>query len=129
VTIPGQVIGSLGEMVTYQTAAAGIAPDARGNDVVTFVNSVIGPCIFVPGAETEAAIGTEQVTSVDKLYLPAGTPTSPLDRVQRANGEIYEITGEAWTWSSPFTGFTGPIAVSIRRVTGATAHMTTESDA
>ena len=103
-------------------------PDARGNDVTVFANSAVGPCIFVPGAETEAAIGTEQVTSVDKLYVPAGTPSSPLDRVIRGNGEIYEVTGESSSWTSPFTGLQAPTEVSLRRVTGATAHLTTESD-
>ena len=119
--------GSYGEYVTYQTAAV-TSQDARGNDVLTFTGSSVGPCAFVPGTEAEAAIGTEQVTSTDILYMPAGTPVSPLDRILRANGEIYEITGEAWTWQSPFTGVQGPVRVSLRRVTGATAHLATETD-
>jgi hypothetical protein len=121
--------GTYGEMVTYQTAVRGLRPDARGNDVVTFTNSTVGPCAFVPGAETEAAIGTEQVTADALIYLPYGTPVSPLDRVQRANGEIYEITGESDSWSSPLTGTTGLTKALLRRVTGGTAHLTTETGA
>jgi hypothetical protein len=123
VTFPG----ALGEMVTYQTAAV-TGQDDRGNDVTGFTNSQVGPCAFVPGAEAEAAVGTEQVTSTDTLYMPPGTPVSPLDRILRGNGETYEITGEASTWSSPFTGIAAPVKVSLRRVTGATAHLASETN-
>lgn len=119
--------GAMGEYVTYLTATIS-GPDARGNDIKTFTASTVGPCAFVPGTEAEAAIGTEQVTSVDQIYMPAGTPVSPLDQIQRANGETYEITGEAWNWASPFTGIQAPTKVSLRRVTGATAHLATETD-
>lgn len=120
-------VGAFGEMVTYQHATVSMTRSARGNDVLEFTETTVGPCAFVPGTEAEAAIGTEQVTAAGELYLPSGTPVSPLDRIIRGNGETYEITGEASNWASPFTSSPGPTLVRLRRVTGATGHMTTEA--
>ena len=119
-------VGAFGEMVTYQHAVVS-GRSARGNDVVTFTETTVGPCAFVPGTEAEAAVGTEQVTAAGELYMPPGTPVSPLDRIVRGNGETYEITGEASRWASPYTSLAGPTLVRVRRVTGATGHMTTEA--
>ena len=118
--------GSRGEYVTYQTAVV-TGRSARGNDVLAFTDSTVGPCAFVPGSEAEAAVGTEQITAAGELYLPPGTPTSPLDRVIRPNGEMYEITGEQSAWASPLTLTAGPVLVRLRRVTGVTAHMSTQA--
>lgn len=123
----GTVIGTRGEYVTYMAASV-TGVDARGNDVTTFTSSTVGPCAFVPGSEAEATEGSEQTTTGALLYMPAGTPVSPLDRIQRFNGEVYEITGESNAWASPFTGTASPVQVRLRRVVGATAHLDTETE-
>lgn len=118
--------GPAGEYVTWRRGAkTGVS--ARGNDVIGFTPVSVGPCAFVPGAEAEAAVGTEQVTADAVLYAPAGTPVSPLDQVERDNGEIYQVTGELSAWSSPWTGIKSPISVRLRRVTGAAAHLGTNA--
>jgi hypothetical protein len=118
--------GGPGEYVTYQRAAI-TGRSARGNDIITFTDSTVGPVAWEPGTEAEAAIGTEQVTAGGQMYLPRGTPVAPQDRIIRENGETFEITGEGGTWTSPFTGLVGPVFVHLKRVTGATAHMSTEA--
>jgi hypothetical protein len=123
---PAQVIGTRGEYVTYLAAYVS-GQDDRGNDVTSYRASQVGPCAFVPNAEAEAMIGTRQVTSSDSIYLPAATPVSPLDRIQRQNGEVYEVVGESSPHMSPFTGLTAPLLVKLRRITGATAHLATET--
>jgi len=120
------VIGSYGEFVTY-LAASVTGTDDRGNDVLTYTSSQVGPCAFVPGAEAEVAQGTRQVTSTDQIYLPQGTPVSPLDQILRTTGEQYHVVGESNTWASPWTGIRGPVLVKLRRVTGATAMLPAES--
>jgi hypothetical protein len=120
------VLGSFGEYVSYLTASVS-GQDARGNDVLTYTPSQVGPCAFVPGAEAEAAEGTRQVTSADQIYLPQGTPVSPLDQILRTTGEQYHVVGESSTWKSPWTGTIGPVLVKLRRVTGATAMLPVES--
>lgn len=122
------IIGARGEYVTWQHAAV-TGTDDRGNDVLTFTGTTLGPCAWVPGSEVEAAIGTEQVTADAVIYLPPGTIPSPLDRIERASGEIYEVTGEPDASYSPFTGIQAPVKVSLKRVTGVTAHLSAESTA
>jgi hypothetical protein len=120
------VLGSQGEYITYLTATV-TGTDGRGNDVLTYLPSQVGPCAFVPGAETEQMEGGRQATSTDQLYLPQGTPVSPLDQIQRTTGEVYHVVGESNTWASPWTGTRGPVLVKLRRVTGATAMLPVES--
>lgn len=118
--------GPAGEWVTWRHAAV-TGTDARGNDIVTFTGTPLGPCAWVPGAEAEAAVGTEQVTAGAVLYAPPGTCPSPLDQVQRASGDVYEITGDPDASRSPFTGTRAPVKISLKRVTGVTAHLSAES--
>lgn len=115
------IVGINGLMVTWQTASDSGQRD-RGNVVLAYADSVVGPCAFVPGSEAEATQGAYQVTALSELYVPAGTPVTPLDRVIMPDGTRWQVVGQANPFQSPFTRNSGPTQVRLRRVTGATAH-------
>jgi hypothetical protein len=113
-------------MVTWETAFDSGEKD-RGNVVLAYRNSTVGPCAFVPGSEAEATQGAYQVTALADIYIPAGTPVTPQDRVIMPDGQRWQVVGQPNSWKSPFTGFQAPVQVRLRRVTGASAHTAVNS--
>lgn len=92
--------------------------DAYGNDVAGPAAELDVPgCAVAPRTSSEDVQARDQVIEGLTVWMPAGTDVRPTDRVRRA-GVLYEIDGDAGRWSSPFTGFTGPVQVSLSRVTG-----------
>jgi len=115
------VVGVNGIFVTWQTAFDSGERD-RGNVVLGYTDSQVGPCAFVPGSEAEATQGAIQVTALSEIYVPAGTPVTPQDRVILPDGTRWQVIGQANPYGSPFSGNQAPTQVRLRRVTGATAH-------
>lgn len=92
--------------------------DEYGNDVVGAATEIDVPgCAVAPRTSSEDVQARDQVIEGLTVWMPAGTDVRPTDRVRRG-GLLYEIDGEAGAWSSPFTGFRGPVQVSLTRTAG-----------
>lgn len=115
------IVGINGIYVTWESAYDSGQRD-RGNTILAYRESSAGPCAFVPGSEAEATQGAYQVTALAEIYIPAGTPVTPQDRVIMPDGQRWQVIGQPDAWKSPFSGLASPVRVRLRRVTGATAH-------
>lgn len=92
--------------------------DEYGNSVPGSPTEIDVPGAAVaPRTSTEDVQGRDQVIEGLNVWLPAGTQLRATDRM-RVRGILYDIDGEAGTWSSPFTGFAGPVQASLTRVAG-----------
>lgn len=92
--------------------------DSYGNDIAGVATELdIGGCAVAPAATSEDVQARDQVTQGWTVWMPAGTDVRPTDRV-RVRGVEFAVDGSASEWSSPFTGFVGPVQVSVTRVTG-----------
>ncbi|MEU5976387.1 hypothetical protein [Streptomyces sp. NPDC047315] len=98
--------------------------DAYGNDVAGAPTEIpVEGCAVAP--EDATGSGSDELTDARDTVLsgltvwaPYGTDVRPTDRVRLA-GIVYEITGRpASPYRSPFTGSTGPVVISLSRVTG-----------
>lgn len=88
-------------------------------------NSVPGPstefdvlgCAVAPRSSSEDLQARDQVIVGLNVWLPSGVVVYATDQM-RVRGALYEIDGEPGTFSTPFTGSTGPVQVSLTRVSG-----------
>lgn len=65
--------------------------------------------------------GREGVISSLTLYAPAGADLLATDQVEITSGPVaglYELDGEPFEWTSPYTGWTPGLEVSLRRAEG-----------
>jgi hypothetical protein len=91
--------------------------DEYGNDTYTETPIVVQQCVFQPSGSTEVLIFTDQVSTNDIIYMPAGTDVSALDAIQY-DGATYEVTGAPSEWMSPFSGRVSPIRINVLLVSG-----------
>ncbi len=92
--------------------------DAHGNDVPGADTEIpVEHCAVWPTGSTEKIQGHDQVSEQFTVWLPYGTAVLATDRV-RVRGEIYQVTGRASSWSSPFTATRAGVEIRVERVTG-----------
>lgn len=91
--------------------------DRYGQRTTTTTATVAG-CGFAPGASSEALDKRDQVAEEGNLYAPPGTVINPTDRVVLPDNTVWEVTGTASSWQSPWTGWTPGVVVPLKRVTG-----------
>lgn len=92
--------------------------DAYGNDVAGAATEIdVTGCAVAPASSSENVAARDQVSQGLTVWLPAGTDVRPTDRM-RVRGLLYAVDGSMSEWHSPFTGFDGPVQVSVTRVTG-----------
>ncbi|MFD7705713.1 hypothetical protein [Streptomyces sp. NPDC059786] len=97
--------------------------DGYGNDVPGPPTEIsVAGCAVAP--RDGAGVGSNEITGARDtvitgltLYAPHGTDIRATDQI-RINGELYEVDGQPGSFRSPFTGSTGPVAVSLQLVTG-----------
>lgn len=92
--------------------------DDYGNDVAGTPTEIdVAGVAVAPRTSTEDVQARDQVIEGLNVWLPAGTQVLATDRM-RVRGVLYEVEGEAGHYRSPFTGFTGPVQLSLTRVAG-----------
>lgn len=103
-----------GETITVRRPA-GTSP--RGDPLPT-VDHTVGGCAFAPRTSTELLDRRDTVTIGLSLYAPPGADIRPTDRIVRADGTVWEVTGEPGDWLTPWSGWHPGIEVALTRVTG-----------
>ena len=107
-----------GETVTIIRDGATTTQDGYGNDVAAAATEIdVAGCAVAPTGTSEDVEARDQVRTGWTVWLPAGTNVRATDRV-RVRGVEYSVDGSASAWTSPFTGFTGPVQISVTRVAG-----------
>ncbi|MCA1191619.1 hypothetical protein [Saccharopolyspora sp. 6V] len=81
------------------------------------VHEVAG-CGFAPETSRELTDRRETVTTPATLYAPPGVDLRATDKVTVPGEGTFHVIGKAARWSSPFTGWTPGVAVSLEEVTG-----------
>ena len=106
-----------GEAVTVYNAT--LTTDRYGNEVSTWAaGTTYQHCVVSARRTDDLTNGGRQGTIVGlKVLLPTTAEVDPHDRLE-VRGSMYEIVGEPFAPSSPFTGLTPGVSVDIRRVEG-----------
>jgi hypothetical protein len=112
------VVGpAFGETVTLiRRTLAG--RDRYGNDRYTTTTAVIdGVSVRRTGSSEDLGEQRDRVTTSLEVLLPPGTTVTAYDRL-RIRGLLYEIDGNPDPGPNPDTGTTGPVRLSVKRITG-----------
>lgn len=115
----GSVAGFLaGETITIVRPGAVTGQDQYGNDIRAAATEIdVAGCAVAPGGSSEDVQARDQVAQHLTVWAPSGTVVLVTDRVRRG-GVLYDVDSAPETWRSAFTGFTGPVQLSLRKVTG-----------
>lgn len=75
-------------------------------------------CSFAPGRGTEDRQDLREGQSITgTVYAPAGADVDALDRLV-IRGDTYSVDGEPGAWTSPFSGASRGVEISVRRTEG-----------
>jgi hypothetical protein len=84
----------------------------------TIESVVVNDCAIAPGVrDEEHRNGRMAVVSGLQVYLPAVVQLTALDLVD-VNGRTYRVEGEPAVWTSPYTGITRGVVLTLNRVEG-----------
>lgn len=106
-------------------------PDAHGNAVETWPDKDDPSAVKVEGVKVAPSIapgtafsrGTAEpardaVVTLQRIYLPAGSPQpDPLDHMW-VRDHVYEVIGEAGVWVNPWRQAETGIEIALNRVEG-----------
>lgn len=113
----------IGETVTILRPGSSTR-DSHGNDVPgADVETDVEHCAVWPTGSAGQGLGREQVQGRDQVedrmsvLFPFGTEVRATDRL-RIRGLLYQVTGVAQSWSSPFTSTRAGVELQADRVTG-----------
>lgn len=108
-----------GETVTV--VRAGLVDDGYGNEVSDWANATSTPyegCAVAQGTRgSEVLADRNAVLSDLVVFMPPGADVAPTDRLE-VRGREYEVVGEPFGWTSPFTGTAFGVVVYCNRVEG-----------
>lgn len=107
---------SYGQTVTIRRYST----DRYGDRTVASTHT-IDECVFAPAytrTDTEIVDRSQQVISDARLFCPAGADIAPVDEVQLANGTLWEVSGRAQDWDSPWEHWHPGVVVELLRRTG-----------
>lgn len=111
-----------GETVTIVRPGAP-TEDIYGNDVPGAPTEIPVPGCSVSPRDGTGSASNEQLDARDTVitgltvYAPYGTDIRATDRI-RVGSDLYDVDGQPGSFRSPFTGSTGPVAVTLKLVTG-----------
>jgi hypothetical protein len=97
--------------------------DAYGNDVpgppveITVEGGAVAPLDGNSSGANELVQARDTVISGLTWWPPAGMEVRPTDQA-RIDGLLYQVVGRPGSFTSPFTGSTGPAVVQLEYVTG-----------
>lgn len=97
--------------------------DEYGNDVPGAPTEVPLPGCGIAPRDGSGAGNDELTQARDTvivgltLYAPFGTDLRATDKV-RVGAVLYEVQGQPGSFTSPFTGSTGPVVAALELVTG-----------
>jgi len=91
--------------------------DEYGNDIMSNTYIDVYNCAIEPAASSENLVFTDQVSMMNTIFMPAGTPVEPVDAIIYA-GETFEVFGTRNDWTSPFSGRQSPIRVTVNKIEG-----------
>lgn len=97
--------------------------DAYGNDVpgppteFDVEGGAVAPRDGNTAGPNEIVDARDTVISGLTWWAPPGTDVQATDRA-RVDGILYDVIGRTGSFTSPFTGFTGPVVVDLEYVSG-----------
>lgn len=107
----------IGETVTILRPGAPTR-DVHGNDAPGADTEIdVEHCAVWPTGSDEKIQAQDQVGERWTVWFPFGTSVLATDRV-RIRGEVYQVSGRASSWSSPFTNTRAGVEIRLERVTG-----------
>lgn len=92
--------------------------DAHGNIRPGWADPIeVGHVAVAPTSSDEDTSQGEQVITGLTLYIPTTLDVSYQDRF-RVRGDLFEVTGEPFSYTNPFTGWEPGMTVTVRRPQG-----------
>jgi hypothetical protein len=106
-----------GETITVRRPSSPAATGPRG-DPLPYTTHTVAGCAFAPRASTETVDRRDTVITGLTLFAPPDADIQPTDRIQRADGSLWEVDGEPGDWQTPWTGWHPGLEIAVKRVTG-----------
>lgn len=110
-----------GEPVTRLRAAEILDPYSKGPVDLDWENprELVAPtcAVWQEQSNEPDEVGREQVITVTKVAFPAGFDIAAADRFV-ARGETYQVHGDPFDWTSPFSGWRPGVVATGRKVDG-----------
>jgi len=92
--------------------------DRYGRDVTTTSQEQsVGWVLWPTGLGSEQTQGQDITTDNVTALAPVGTDLSAIDAVVW-RGRTYQVQGNTWAWSNPFTGTAPGVQVELKAVSG-----------
>lgn len=92
-------------------------PRSRFGDPVRVLHHLLPGCVMAPRQSADVADNSNRVIVGFTLYAPPGSDLLADDRVKTADGNFYDVVGEAASWRNPFTGTAFGVEAALQRVT------------
>lgn len=89
----------------------------HGDKTYAYSHDIVG-CAMAPRYSTEITQPNRHGTIVGfSLFGPPGSDILAEDRIETADGNFYNVVGEAAEWANPFTGVRAGFEAALERVT------------